>query len=59
MRNDSEGYFRKLKAAGVPTEKIILAGQTHDTIAMRRVLSEGPDPASVLAQAIHSALSKP
>ena len=44
LRNDSEGYFRKLVEAKIPVEKIILKGQTHDTIAMRDILAEDPIP---------------
>ncbi|HSX26234.1 MAG TPA: alpha/beta hydrolase [Chlamydiales bacterium] len=56
LRNDSEGYYQKLADANVPVEKIILAGQTHDTIAMRKVLAEGPDPAETIAKVIQAKL---
>lgn len=49
LRNDSEGYFCKLKAGGVAVQKIILPGQTHNTILMRTVLSDGIDPAELIA----------
>lgn len=49
LRNDSEGYYQKLSAAGVNVKKIILPGQTHNTIMMRTVLSDGPDPAEIIA----------
>lgn len=57
LRNDSESYFKKLVAANVPVEKILLKGQTHNTIAMRTILTEGPDPAKVLGKVIQNKLS--
>lgn len=56
LRNDSEGYYRKLKEAGVQAEKMILVGQTHNTIMLRKVLSDGVDPAEVIAGVIKSTL---
>lgn len=52
LRNDSESYFQKLSAASIPVEKIILKGQTHNTIAMRGILAEGPDPTEIIANVI-------
>lgn len=56
LRNDSEGYFQKLSSASIPVEKILLKGQTHNTIAMRSILAEGPDPAEVIAKVIQAKL---
>lgn len=56
LRNDTEGYFQKLKASHIPVEKIVLLGQTHNTIAMRDLYSDGPDPAEIIAQAIRKKL---
>lgn len=52
IRNDSESYYNRLKHAGVGIEKIVLPGQTHNTIIMRKVMSEGEDPAKVIADVI-------
>lgn len=42
LRNDSEAYFDKLKAANVPVEKIILEGQTHNSVVMPGLSSNDP-----------------
>lgn len=52
-RNDTEAYYRKLTQEGAEAEKIILPGQTHNTVAMRKVLFEGKDPAVVIAEVIN------
>ena len=57
VRNDSEGYFQKLKNGGVSVEKIVLKEQSHNTIALRKILSDGSDPAIVIAQIIKNKLS--
>ncbi len=57
LRNDTEGYFCKLLQAGIPVEKIVLKGQTHNTIAMRSVLTDGLDPAEAMANVIKTQLS--
>lgn len=49
LRNDSEAYYAKLKNAKVEVEKIILSGQTHNTIIMRKAMSDGEDPAKFFA----------
>lgn len=54
LRSDSEAYFDKLTKAGIPTDKIILKGQTHNTVAMRKTLSDGSDPAELIANVIRS-----
>jgi acetyl esterase len=56
LRNDSESYFRRLVDRGISAEKVVLPGQTHNTIAMRKVLSDGPDPAQVIAEVIRAKL---
>lgn len=56
VRNDSEAYFQKLLMANVPVEKVLLTGQTHNTIALRSILNEGPDPAAVIGRLIQSKL---
>jgi len=57
LGNDSEIYFQKFITANIPVEKIILKGQTHNTIAMRTILPEGPDPAEVIGKVIQTKLS--
>lgn len=57
LRNDTEGYFRKLTQAGVPVEKIVLKGQTHNTVAMRSVLTDGQDPAEAIANVVKPKLA--
>lgn len=52
VRNDSEAYYKKVKAAGNQVEKIILAGQTHNTLILREAMSDGEDPAKVIADTI-------
>ncbi len=56
IRNDSEAYYKKLKAAGNQVEKIILQGQTHNTIILRGVISDGEDPAAVVSKVIQKKL---
>lgn len=52
VRNDTEGYFRLLQKNGVNVRKKILKGQSHNTIALRKILTEGPDPAKIIAELI-------
>lgn len=49
MRSDSENYFLKLKTSGCDVSKIILKGQCHHTILLRRAMSDAKDPAKVIA----------
>lgn len=52
LRNDSEAYYKKVKATGNQVEKIILPGQTHNTMVMRDAMSDGEDPAKVIANVV-------
>ncbi|MBN2689369.1 MAG: alpha/beta hydrolase [Gammaproteobacteria bacterium] len=52
IRNDSEAYFKQLKEVGNDVESILIPGQTHNTILMRSVLSDGVDPATVIADVV-------
>ncbi len=52
IRSNSEAYYKKLKAAGHKVEKILLPGQTHTTIVYRGVMTDGEDPAKVIANVI-------
>ena len=58
LRNDSEYYYRQLKAAGNDVKKILIPGQTHNTIGLRQALPEGEDPAAIMAQAINQSLKR-
>ncbi len=55
LRNHTEEYYLKLKQAGNKCTKIVLAGQTHTTIAYRKIIN-GDDPANTIAQVIKSNL---
>ncbi len=49
LRNDTEAYFEKLKAANIPVDKIVLEGQCHNEIVMQGLSSAGFDPAEMMA----------
>lgn len=49
LRNDSEAYFERLKAANIPVDKVVLEGQFHNEIVMQSLSSAGPDPAEEIA----------
>ena len=52
IRSDSEAYYKKLKEAGNEVDRIILPGQTHQGILLRKTMSDGEDPAKVIADII-------
>lgn len=52
IRNDSESYYKKIKEAQNKVEKILLSGQTHNTIILREAMSDGEDPAKVIADVV-------
>lgn len=54
LRNDSEAYFEKLKAANVPVDKVILEGQSHNEVVLRGYSCIGPDPAEEIATILFS-----
>lgn len=54
LRNDSEAYYQKVKQAGNRVEKIVLPGQTHNTFVMRGGMSDGEDPAKMIANILTS-----
>lgn len=56
VRNDTEAYYEKLKAVGNQVEKIVLAGETHNTMLIRKAMSDGEDPAEVVANVIRKQL---
>lgn len=49
LRNDSEAFFEKLKEANVSVDKVILSGQSHNEIVMRKHVEVHPDPAEKIA----------
>jgi acetyl esterase len=49
LRNDAEAYYKHLIRLGNDVSRIDLPGQTHNTIVFRDVLSDGEDPAKVIA----------
>ena len=51
-RSQSEAYAQKLVEAVNRVTKIIFPGQTHATILYRKALSDGQDPAYVVAEQI-------
>lgn len=52
LRSESEIYYQCLVKAGNQVEKILLPGQTHTTMVLRKVLCDGRDPAEVVAEVI-------
>ena len=52
LRSDSEAYYQHVKANNQRTERILLQGQTHNTILLRSIMTDGPDPAKVIADII-------
>lgn len=56
LRNDTEAYFEKLKAANLPVEKIVLLGQTHNDIGMQGDTDTAEDVASILREIIQKGL---
>lgn len=56
VRNDSEAYYQHLKSQNQNVEYILLPGQTHNTIIMRGGMTDGEDPAKIIATRIISAI---
>ncbi len=52
IRSDSEIYYECLVKAGDNVEKIVLPGQTHNTLIFRKAMCDGRDPAEVVAEVI-------
>lgn len=48
-RSQSEAYYEKLNQQVAKVERIVLTGQTHNTLMMRDVMSDGEDPALTIA----------
>jgi acetyl esterase len=51
-RSQSEAYAEKLIQAGNSVNKIIMPGQTHMTILLRKACSDGDDPAEIAGKLI-------
>ena len=52
LRGNSEFYFQQLKDKDAGVEKIVLPRQTHNTMLMRAVMSDGQDPAELVSDII-------
>jgi len=53
VRGDSEAYYQKLLAANIPVNRILLKGQTHNTLLLRAAMHQGEDPAAAIARVLH------
>ncbi|MDP1604473.1 MAG: alpha/beta hydrolase [Legionella sp.] len=51
-RSQTEAYIKKLIQAGNSVNKIIMPGQTHMTILLRKACYDGDDPSEIAAKAI-------
>lgn len=49
LRNDSEAYYKHLTSLNNDVDRILLTGQTHNTILLRGFITDGVDPAKVIA----------
>lgn len=52
LRNDSEAYYQHLKSQNNNIERILLPGQTHNTLITQEMMDEGQDPAINIAEII-------
>jgi acetyl esterase len=52
VRSDSEAFYSKLVAAGNKVKKILMPGQSHNTMILRSALSDGEDPSVVAASVL-------
>jgi acetyl esterase len=52
LRNDSEAYYQHLKSQNKNIERVILPGQTHNTIILCGAMTDGDDPAQTIANII-------
>ena len=63
FRSDTEAFYLQLQAHGATVKKVMLRGQTHNTLLLRGAITSGRDPAETLSKLIlneHSATqSKP
>ena len=52
LRNDSEAYYKHLFNLKNNVHRIILPGQTHNTILLKGFITDGEDPAKVIADLV-------
>ena len=59
-RSSTEAFYTKLRQHGIPAKKIILKGQTHNTIIFFNEIYQNPekDPAKIIATIINNVSSK-
>lgn len=55
VRSDSEVFAKMAAQPGNNVEKIVVQGQTHNTMLLRNALHEGPDQAEIIAELFCSA----
>ena len=58
IRSDSEAYYLHLKSENNNIERVLLPGQTHNTIIMREAMTDGEDPALTIATVIKQSLNR-
>lgn len=56
IRSQSEAYYQRLLDAEHPVKKIVLSGQTHNTMLLREAMHEGEDPAKVVSDIVRNQL---
>jgi acetyl esterase len=54
MRSDSEAYFQKLQKGGCQVSKRLLLGECHHTMLLRGAITEGDDPAKIIAEILNN-----
>ena len=52
MRSDSEAYYQKLQKGGCQVSRILLSGECHHTMLLRGAITEGEDPAKIIAEVL-------
>jgi acetyl esterase len=52
VRGDTEAYFEKLKSSGNQVNKLLWAGQVHNSMICRAVFNDEDDPAILIGQAV-------
>ncbi len=52
LRNDSEAYYKHLLNLKNNVDRILLPGQTHNTILLKGFITDGEDPAKVIADLV-------
>jgi acetyl esterase len=57
LRSDNEILYKNLKALGADVEKVLLDGQTHNTLLLRGVCPGSNDPARIIAERVKQDLA--